>query len=212
MPENTEELRRRIKQRTPRCDLAAAHLQGAKLLPSREDLLDRLPKAGVVAEVGVGFGDFSASILERAAPRILYLIDSWSSPRYAPGRAAVEARFAEEIASGRVVVQVGTSVDGLATLPDAALDWIYIDSDHTYQTAARELALALRKVRRSGRIAGHDWTTGNCILPWPYGVIEAAHEFCVTYAWRYEFLTMEAHGHLSFCLAAQPHRRPRRRA
>lgn len=200
MTDNTQELRERLKRAAPKCYLSAEHLRGARLLPSRQALLDVLPGRGVVAEIGVGFGDFSADILARCRPRRLHLVDAWTGERYGAGRAEVEARFATAIAEGRVVIEQADSLAGLAGLPDRAFDWIYLDTTHTYERTARELDLAAEKVRARGRIAGHDWTSGNPVLPWPYGVIEAANEFCVRAGWRYEFLTMEPHGHLSFCL------------
>ena len=46
-------------------------------LPDRLALLDRLPRGGVVAEIGVQHGDFAAEILRRSQPRLLVLIDGW---------------------------------------------------------------------------------------------------------------------------------------
>lgn len=44
---------------------------------SRDELIALLPKGGVVAEVGVAFGDFSEVILARTLPKRLHLIDPW---------------------------------------------------------------------------------------------------------------------------------------
>lgn len=181
--------------------LVPRHVQGSALLPTREHLLDALPKGGVAAEIGVAFGDFTAEILPRAAPSRLHLIDVWDSERYREGLRQIEEKFAAEITSGAIEVNKGMSTDVLATFSDAYFDWVYIDTDHSYNTTKKELLLAAVKVKSDGRICGHDFTSGNVITPVPYGVIEACNEFCVKQGWRYEYLTLEPHGHFSFCLA-----------
>ena len=44
---------------------------------SRVDLLQFLPKGGVVAEIGVAEGGFSKKILNATSPQTLHLIDPW---------------------------------------------------------------------------------------------------------------------------------------
>ena len=163
-------------------------------------LVERLQKGGVVAEIGVAFGEFTDEILLRAQPRRLHLIDAWSSPRYQEGLDTIKRRHIGEVETGRIVINQGLSTEQLATFDDAYFDWVYIDTDHTYETTSAELRLARRKVKQGGRIAGHDFTSGNCVTPWPYGVIEACNEFCMQNDWAYEWLTLEPHGHFSFAL------------
>src|SRR5688572_1498221 len=55
--------------------LREEHLRNGRLVADRMALLDRVPKGGVVAELGVGFGDFSAMILARLEPREFHAID-----------------------------------------------------------------------------------------------------------------------------------------
>ena len=50
---------------------------------SRLRLLDRMPRGGVCAEIGVWKGDFSDRILRYANPKSLHLIDPWLfQPQY----------------------------------------------------------------------------------------------------------------------------------
>lgn len=196
----TADERRAIKDRMPQTRLEMRHTQNCTLLPDRGVMLDRLPRGGVVAEIGVAFGAFSRQILTRNAPRALHLIDAWSTERYGDGLAAVQRDLADEIARGDVIVHQGLSTDVLAGFPPAMFDWVYIDTNHTYDTTKQELELCAPRIAPGGRIAGHDFCTGNVIGAVPYGVVEAVTAFCKDHDWQFEYLTVESRGHFSFCL------------
>lgn len=197
---STEQGRRAYKAHVPKIPLRVGHLSRCKVLPSREHILDCLPKGLIFAEVGVAFGDFSKQILARCEPQRLYLIDSWATKRYAEGLERIRSEFADLIRDGVVVVSRGRSTDVLATFPDASVDVVYIDTDHSYDSTLAELSLANAKLRANGFAAGHDYCNGNIFQPWPYGVIEAVAKFCNDYQWGFEYLSLELHGHYSFVL------------
>ena len=201
---DTADKRRALKSAMPRTVLELVHTQACALLPSREVMLEQLPKSGVVAEIGVAFGDFTREILARNNPRFLYLVDAWSTPRYRDGLEGIRKEFAEEIDEERVKVCEGLSVDVLAGFDDAMFDWVYVDTNHTYKTTAQELELCREKVVPGGLIAGHDFCTGNVVDAVPYGVVEAVTEFCAKHHWRFRYLTVESWGHFSFCLEEIP--------
>jgi len=49
------------------------------MLPfNRSELLNKLPKNSIGAEIGVDKGDFSELILKKINPSLLYLIDPWT--------------------------------------------------------------------------------------------------------------------------------------
>jgi len=134
----------------------------------RDRLLGRLPKASVGAEIGVWEGAFSRRILAIVEPRVLHLIDPWvHQPEYPGtifGRASAASRM-DAIAQGvvarfgadpRVRIHRMTSEAALTAMPDASLDWVYIDGNHNEPFAGRDLELALAKVRPDGIIAGDD--------------------------------------------------------
>ena len=73
--------REHVRLAAHRRELDQRHLDGCLLINNRTNLLARLPKEGVVAEVGVAEGNFSRQILEVARPRTLHLIDTWSASR-----------------------------------------------------------------------------------------------------------------------------------
>lgn len=197
---DTEEKRRAIKSANPRTTLSIEHTQGCMLLPDRLHLLERMPKGAKVAEVGVAFGAFSQEILNRCSPERLILIDSWASGRYRRGLKEIESKFAKQISEKKVEIQRGLSVDVLSGLEAGTFDWAYIDTNHSYETTLLELIECARIVGMEGRLAGHDFCTGNVIRAVPYGVVEAATKFCKDHKWQFDYLTLESHGHFSFCL------------
>lgn len=145
----------------------------------RGRLLARMPKGARAAEIGVWEGNFSARILEVCAPSELHLIDPWLyMPEFGNtgfGRKkneflmeekyqAVAARFA---ADPRVRIHRATSEAALSAMPDASLDWVYIDGNHNAPFVDRDLDLSLAKVGPKGIISGDDfhWQTESSGAP-----------------------------------------------
>ncbi len=197
---DTAQKRREIKDQMQQTRLDLVHTQSCVVLPDRNVMLDHMPKAARVAEVGVAFGDFSKQILARCAPQRLYLVDAWTSERYAAGLDLIQEAFAAEIAEGKISIHRGLSTEVLGDFAPDSLDWVYIDTNHSYKTTLAELELCENIVVPGGRIAGHDFCTGNVIDAVPYGVVEAVTRFCKDYNWQFEFLTVESRGHFSFCI------------
>lgn len=196
----TKEERQKLKSAMPVARLGVQHTENCRVLPNRGELLYRLKNGGVVAEIGAAFGDFTSEILQRNKPRQLHLIDSWESDRYKAGLEGIKEKFESQLEAGSLVLNQGLSIERLPTFDDGFFDWVYIDTNHSFGTTWKELQLCAKKVKENGRIAGHDFCTGNVVDPVPYGVVEAVTKFCHDYSWQYEYLTVEHHGHFSFCL------------
>jgi len=195
-----EKSEREIEATLPNVELKAEHIKNLRILINKPALLDFLPKQAVVGEIGVSRGDYSEKILSQTLPRNLHLIDAWKDKRYGSFKEIVENRFAKEINLGQVFICQGFSTTVLESFDDGYFDWVYIDSNHTYETTARELELCLKKVKPNGIIAGHDYVTGSWLKKIRYGVIEAVNEFCTKNNWEMIYLTNEPHRHLSFAL------------
>src|SRR4029077_17877878 len=84
-------------------------------------------------------------------------------------------RFAREIARGEVVIHRAPSVVAVAELP--ALDWVYIDGDHTYEGVWADLRSCWTKLSRGGCMAGDDYGVRGW---WKDGVTRAVDEFAAS--------------------------------
>jgi hypothetical protein len=196
-----KETRRNQLKKIPQHNLQKKHIQNTKLLTNRDELLEMLPTGGIVAELGVDMGHFSERILTLNKPKKLHLIDVWQSKRYHQGKQKqVEERFKDEIASGQVEINLGLSTDIASDFPDNYFDWIYIDTVHTYEVTAAELAAYRTKVKEGGFICGHDYVLFNWTGLARYGVIESVSEFCTKHDWEIQYLTTELDSNPSFAI------------
>jgi hypothetical protein len=166
---------------------------GAAEPRGREFLVRLLPRKSVGVEIGVHVGDFSDYILRVLRPRELHLIDPWkyeASDTYRQavygGKAsggqseldgrfeAVCRRFQTEVETRRVQIHRGYSTDVLAEFADDYFDWVYIDGNHQYEFARRDLELSFQKTKPGGYITGDDYSEGGW---WAGGVKKAVDEF-----------------------------------
>jgi len=141
-------------------------------LDDRKWILDLIPKESVGAELGVFTGLLSEAILEIVRPRRLFLVDVWWT-RYGefypdwgaytdfgrlPTRVAYEAAvFRTNSSTSEVTRVVSSSIDWACSIPDASLDWAYIDTTHSYAQTVDELKALAPKVKPNGLILGDDW-------------------------------------------------------
>lgn len=164
--------RRRLRRLLSRLPLVGPRWDPAV---RRNWLLERFPKGSSGAEIGVWRGDFSAQILVVVRPRLLHLIDPWQSAADEahagtfydrPQRQmdsvyeSVLSRLADAIANGVAVVHRATSADAAAAIPDASLDWVYIDGDHSYSAVSADIRTYKQKVVPGGLVAGDDYADG----------------------------------------------------
>jgi hypothetical protein len=199
--EKAKEMRATEERSLPKLELHPKHVQNAKLLVDRQQLLQSLPSNKVCAEIGVDKGEFSELILKITSPSKLHLIDAWGTARYHDGlKLLITEKFSRQIAQKRVEINIGLSTDVLPSFPDRYFDWVYLDTVHSYPVTASELALLKNKVKKEGIIAGHDYSIGNWVAGLRYGVIEAVHELCATEDWEIIYLTCETNQARSFAI------------
>lgn len=197
-----EARRREVDKKIPRFKLGKENIKKCQVLLNRNELIAKIPKSAMIAEIGVDKGDFSELLLECCQPEKLYLIDTWGSERYGEEKASyVRRRFESNLKNSSVEIVRCDSISAARIFPDGYFDWIYIDTDHSYQTTISELHVWAPKVKKHGIIAGHDYEQGNWIRGVRYGVIEAVHEFCTKEGWELSYLTTEPTERRSFAIS-----------
>ncbi len=128
-----------------------------------------LKPGGVGAELGVFKGSFVDYLLT-SGPKRLYLVDpwfravpkwTWAAGNQSTRQALVDilVAFQPEIDARIVEPRIDFSEDFMRSLPDGHLDWVYIDSTHTYEHTKLEISLSLAKVKKGGYIMGDDYNS-----------------------------------------------------
>lgn len=139
----------------------------------RAFLLDHIPANSVGAEIGVFTGLFSSILARDAKVERVTFVDPWwkAFGDYYPDwgdytdRGRLATSNAYELARRRIsrsglqnrIVEVAFSYEWLEGQPDRSLDWVYLDSTHSYRGTKRELALLDRKLKEDGIMMGDDW-------------------------------------------------------
>lgn len=157
-------------------------------------ILNRLPidRRLYGVEVGVLGGRVSQILLRHRPLLTLWMVDLWSlnpSPDYLAtgdewsrvsnvarwrairGRARNNTKFA---GSRAVLVQADTEA-GAMRIPDASLDFAFLDDDHSESGCRRSIAAWYPKIKPGGWIGGHDYEQNR--QQRRYGVVEAADAF-----------------------------------
>ncbi|MDY6974293.1 MAG: class I SAM-dependent methyltransferase [Thermodesulfobacteriota bacterium] len=127
-----------------------------------------IPPGGIGAEIGVQKGFFTHSIIDSIKPSRLHLIDPWyligeKWPWAETNKSTCKALqnviywFHKELVRGDIILHIGFDQDVLQTFSDNCLDWVYLDTSHSYEDTKHELKLLSRKVKANGIIAGDDW-------------------------------------------------------
>jgi len=170
-----------------RVPLKADALDSAILLPDRADALKYMPKNGIVAEVGVAYGDFSRKIIDALSPKKFYAIDIfnpsfslWDRDDCARSNMThqqwYENRFKAEIECGMLETRQGLSWDCLAQFPNDYFDYVYLDAAHDYHSVKKDIDALKSKIKHHGFIQFNDYCTGP-ELSLPFGVIKAVNSF-----------------------------------
>ena len=124
------------------------------------------------AELGVFQGATFLYLLERCPQLTLIGVDTWTPQPdkqvlYAEGGRSYAAfdleRFAREVASkaavfgDRAILYRGLTVDVAQLVPDASLDFVFIDADHLEEGVRSDITAWRCKVRAGGVLCGHDY-------------------------------------------------------
>lgn len=170
----------------PAPELPAEKLAGCEVLPNRLALLDKMPKGGAWAEVGVDRGDFSLEILTRCKPDKLHLFDL-DLTRLT--NKAVLTAIAER--GSPVKTHAGDSATNLRKVPDGYFDVIYIDGDHAYEGVKRDIEAAVPKLKPEGVLVFNDYAVWSATSMFHCGVARAVHEFVRDNPWKLRYIALQ---------------------
>lgn len=154
-------------------------------------ILKRIPENKEItgAEVGVWQGRTSLELLKAREMLHHIMVDPWQAPDHGSSYAMSpdsiaknEQPYFDECHStmlesvgpymDRVTIYRLYSHQAAGLIKDKALDYVFIDAEHTYKAVMQDIRLWLPKVKEGGWIGGHDY--GN--LPRFPGVHEAVND------------------------------------
>jgi hypothetical protein len=138
---------------------------------SRFDLWVRILRSlgsETVAEIGVWKGDFANAILLHCeAIRRYYMIDPWAHLSDWDKPLNVDAASFERVrdeaiaktafAAAKLTILRGRTSAVIEQIPDASLDFGYVDGDHTLRGITIDLIKLLPKMKEGGIIGGDDF-------------------------------------------------------
>lgn len=166
------------------------------------EILSRLGKNPVGAEIGVFRGSLSRRLLVRPDLR-LFMVDSWGEYRdgyaesgdYVAGLSTADLRDARDAAEShtrfaeeRRTICQGDSVRSADDFEAGRLDFVFIDADHTLDACRADINAWAPKLKPGGLLCGHDYDRPD--LPnVKWGVKQAVDEFAEAYG-----LTVELGG------------------
>jgi predicted O-methyltransferase YrrM len=121
-------------------------------------MVERFPSGSRFVEVGVYHGTSLAylmvEVINSGKDIEVWGIDGWPFDwnnilqRFLDNMKPVEGKFK--------YIQ-GNSWESAAKFEDKSLDFVFIDADHTYESAGKDIDAYLPKVKDGGVIAGHDY-------------------------------------------------------
>lgn len=116
----------------------------------------------VGAEVGVYRGRYSRYLFRFCPGLMLYGIDAWTIygdyRDYTPADISDAEREAREVAKTHNFVLIkGWSHEAAIGIADESLDFVFLDANHAYEFAVRDIAVWSKKVKKGGIVSGHDF-------------------------------------------------------
>lgn len=134
------------------------------------------------AELGVSDGRTHIHLLENCPQLHLIGVDIWDMPGVTPGptvsnercrcptcsmtkagRKATTVQERERMARagvarfGRSTLYKMRTTDAAKKVEDGSLDFVFVDGDHSREGVSEDVAAWRSKIKRGGRMSGHDW-------------------------------------------------------
>jgi len=151
-----------------------------------ETILKRVPKNGIVCEIGIFTASLSRILLREGLT--VYMIDAWSgvSPQEYKDTGDFHAKMGQEeqdryyLMTRSIVEKYGDrakiirkfSKEAVKDFPDNFFDLVFIDADHSYEGCKADIQNYFPKVKKGGYIGGHDYENQD----FKFGVTKAVDE------------------------------------
>lgn len=78
-------------------------------------------------------------------------------------------------------------------VPDNSLDFVYLDSDHSYDFVMHDIIMWGRKLKKGGIMSGHDYYTGHDRTHRREKVVQAVNDYTNVHGIKF-YVTNEVHG------------------
>ncbi|MEW5818405.1 MAG: 3-oxoacyl-ACP reductase, partial [Spirochaetota bacterium] len=113
---------------------------------------------------------------------------------------SLKEQFKKEIQNVQVQIIFGDSHLGIEELSDKTIDWLFLNTDNSYENTTVLLEASQSKVKDAGLIIGSNYTMGDWMTSQRFGVVEAVNTFSKKYGWELLYLTNESNRNLSYAL------------
>ena len=136
-------------------------------------MLDIFTEGSIGAEIGVYIGGFSKHIIKTSKPKELYLIDPWPSEMLF--YCFLQTYIHELLNKGTEITAVRDTFENAFKnnkVQKDYFDWVYLDTNHDYESTVEQLKICRQLVKNNGLITGDDYD----LKHWP-GVVRAVDEF-----------------------------------
>lgn len=160
---------------------------------TRVDLAILFAKMGFKtgAEIGVCQGKYSRVFCRNIPKLKLYCVDIWEVDTndpwdYGENHSLHYERAKRILAPYDATLIKKASSEAVKDFEDNSLDFVYIDSNHTYKYTLEDLTIWSPKVRSGGIVSGHDYYNLK-----GFGIIKAVDEYMLTHNITDGFITVE---------------------
>jgi hypothetical protein len=179
--------------------LTAKHVRDARLFSDRWSMFRafELKPGGVIGEVGVAVGWFSAFLIDHFRPSEFVAFDLfnlhtipvlWGKQTAVLFEGKTHLDYYRNSLAGkpvRLVLEEGWSHETLAKYPDRYFDILYIDASHSYEYVKRDAEVAKNKVKADGLLVFNDYIMSDHLYNGgAYGVVPAVNELIVQDDWE----------------------------
>jgi uncharacterized Rossmann fold enzyme len=153
------------------------------------------------AEIGVFTGALSQRLLLNRPDLKLLMVDPWAAGNGEDGLGEFHGSLSQDeqdhyyeatqaavqFAGKRALILRETSLSASVDVPDGALDFVFIDADHSYECCLEDIKAWLPKIKPGGFISGHDYENPNYptwgvkrAVEEVFGTVDVGADFC----WR----------------------------